>query len=115
MGGSDNLTSAQIVEDVISMESNKYDTANEQKENSALGLTPRNVLNTTNTLETIDSETLKNITKGPYRLGIFSKSSSSKKTKRKQKEVGHSSRPEHSAGLNSDTVLGPRKGPKGNA
>ena len=51
---------------------------------------------------------------GSYRLGMFSKSSSSKTTKRKQKEVGHSSRPEHSAGLNSDTVLGPRKGPKGN-
>ena len=58
------MTSAQIVEDVISMESNKNDTTNEQKENSAMGLTPGNVLNTTNTLETIDGEMLKNITKG---------------------------------------------------
>ena len=46
------------------MESNKYDTTNEQKENSAMGPTPGNELNTTNTLETIDSEMLKNITKG---------------------------------------------------
>ena len=51
---------------------------------------------------------------GSYRLGILSKSSSSKKTKRKQKEVEHFSRPELSAGLNSDTLVGPRKGPKGN-
>ena len=50
---------------------------------------------------------------GSYRLGIFSKSSSSK-PKRKQKEVEHFSRPELSAGLNSDTLVGPRKGPKGN-
>ena len=53
-------------------------------------------------------------TMGSYRLGIFSKSSSSKKTKRKQKEVEHFSKPELSAGLNSDTLVGPRKGPKGN-
>ena len=52
--------------------------------------------------------------KGSYRLGIFSKSSSSKKTKRKVKEVEHFSKPELSAGLNSDTLVGPRKDPKGN-
>ena len=50
---------------------------------------------------------------GSYRLGIFSKSSSSKKTKRKQKTEPFS-RPELSAGLNSDTLVGPRKDPKGN-
>ena len=53
-------------------------------------------------------------TMASYRLGIFSKSSSTKKTKRKKNEVEHFSRPELSAGLNSDTLLGPRKGPKGN-
>ena len=52
------------MEDVISMESNRYDTTNEQTENSAMGLIPGNVHNTANTLETIDGEMLKNITKG---------------------------------------------------
>jgi hypothetical protein len=143
ISGSDNLTSGKIVEDIIAMESNKYDTANEPKEVSSVGLTSGKICNTANTLETIDSEILDYITKGglqiahspampspcpdtsskqeritatmgSYRLGIFSKSSSSKKTKRKQKEVDHFSKPELSAGLNSDTLVGPRKGPKGN-
>jgi hypothetical protein len=140
---SDNLTSGKITDDIISMESNKYDTTNEQKENISMGITPGKVHNTTNTLETIDSEMLANISKGGLqiahnpatpspgpstssmqelqerstvptsscRLAILSKSS--KKTKRKQKEVEHFPKPEMSAELNSDTLLGPRKGPKG--
>ena len=63
---SDNLTSGKIVEDIMAMESNKYDTKNEQKEVSSMGLTPGNVCNTLNTLETIDSEILANITKGKH-------------------------------------------------
>ena len=50
---------------------------------------------------------------GSYRIGIFSKSPSSKNTKRKQKTEPFS-RPELSAGLNSDTLVGPAKGSKGN-
>ena len=66
--GSDNLTSGKIVEDIIAMESNKYDTANEPKEDSPAGLTPGKVCNTANTLETIDSEILDYITKGKHSL-----------------------------------------------
>ena len=53
--GSDNLTSGKIVEDIISMESNKYDTTNEQKQVSSMGLTPGKVYNTANTLEIVGS------------------------------------------------------------
>ena len=63
---SDNLTSGKITDDIISMESNKYDTTNEQKENISMGITPGKVHNTTNTLETIDSEMLANISKGKH-------------------------------------------------
>ena len=68
ISGSDNLTSGKIVEDIIAMESNKYDTANEPKEVSPVGLTPGKVSNTANTFETIDSEILENITKGNHSL-----------------------------------------------
>ena len=63
---SENLTSGEIVEDIMSMESNKYDTTNKQKEVSSMGLTPQNVYNTANTLETIDTEILTKITKGKH-------------------------------------------------
>ena len=64
--GSDNLTSGKIVEDIIAMESNKYDTTNEPKEVISMGLTPEKVCNTSHTLETIDSEILTHITKGKH-------------------------------------------------
>ena len=50
------------------MESNKYDTANEPKEVSSVGLTSGKICNTANTLETIDSEILDYITKGKHSL-----------------------------------------------
>ena len=52
------------VEDIIRLELDKYDTTNEQKENSSMELTPVNVHNTANTSEKIDFEMLKNIAKG---------------------------------------------------
>ena len=58
------MTLGKIVDDIISMESIKYDTTNEQKEVGSMGLTPGIVYNSSNTLETIDSEILRNITKG---------------------------------------------------
>ena len=70
--GSDKLTSGEIVEDIISMEeSTKYDTTNQQKEVSSMGLTPGIVYNTSNTLETIDSEILRNITKGKHSFKLI--------------------------------------------
>ena len=62
------MTSGKIVEDIIAMESNKYDTANEPKEVSSVGLTSGKICNTANTLETIDSEILDYITKGKHSL-----------------------------------------------
>ena len=60
------MTSGKIVEDIIAMESNKYDTTNEPKEVISMGLTPEKVCNNAHTLETIDSEILANITKGKH-------------------------------------------------
>ena len=69
--GSNNLTLGKIVDDIISMESIKYDTTNEQKEISLIGLTPGKVCDTANTFETIDRDILTNITNGKYSFKLI--------------------------------------------